>query len=1166
MKSLLLLCVLFVQSAAINAQASGAQAIQGLTPAANTYAIVVGISKYENSALSLEYADRDAKAFADYLQSTAGGNVPASNVILLLNENATYPAIYNALDSLLGVCKKDDLVYFYFSGHGDVENNTIYKLGFLLSYNTPRTNYINNAVRIDDLNDFANTLSVKVNAKVILITDACHSGKLAGNDYRGTFLVGDQLRTVQNKEIRITSCAPDQLSAEDAGWGGGRGVFSYYLVNGLKGMADADKNKTVTVNEIRNYLDSSLSADALLAQRLLKQSPVIKGNNDFKLARVDNNTMAALLGSAPLVSMNAPIVQSMAPLPMQPQAYFFKWLQGPAPEEKLDFFALNKFTAADIPFACLQMMKDSIAKAIPKNKTDSMQVQQDTARVNTAMNILRQNKDAAERFNTKLVEQLDNRGKEIIGLYLDGDAAELERRRYYNSRSNGYDVYPQLFSVALKLTPPKAYMYHVLNVKLHYFAGVAARLKIPTVEDPTALIDTALAEQQKAFALEENAAYIENELGVLYLLKKQPGVAEKHFLRATQISPQWAIPWANLAGLYTIKKETYQKAAAAVKTAMDLQPGFQGTYIVKAVLNEKKGLLLSAEELYRKSIQLNSRHYLPFERLGYVYMNTTQYAMADSFFYEADKRKKGFHFKPEFSALVSPMGFIVAPPFAQCPFDSADVGPRDVMGHFVWAMREYKNRNIDNAEKKFKQVIALDKTNPLAFHYLGKLLYEQKRWEEAAIIFNYAIDYFLDTGKFNAWCNKILAENLPQSKSRDCINGEFRLYAYDGIDDHYFAGRMYEHWSHFGEAEAEYKKIITLQPHFIGGHYLLWNMLEKMGRYKDAELSVRNFMAIDTIYGQNELNSFYQRMTTRFSDGGDWFYKAGDFLYSLSAANPSGFSRDRKKITPDEHKEVYIELFDDRDHQEPLTLPATLEQIQPAPFINYPRTMGITYLKKADSLLTADEEALADINYKLGDLFVWQGLPENAAPHYKKSIDLKPGNANTRLKLVDVCDVTYQFAGALEQLDSLYSRHEINFDKQLLMAKYSIHESRFTEADVLLKDAKQIHPYRIPAIADLSGRLQLLLGNLQPALAFYKDYLTQDSSNCQTMYSIARIYAQTGDKSMAWKWLQMAMEKGFRYGWVLQFDPAWHAYRGQVTWADLHKRYPARTYKDSAAP
>src|SRR5258708_22320537 len=133
---------------------------------------------------------------------------------------------------------------------------------------------------------------------------------------------------------------------------------------------------------------------------------------------------------------------------------------------------------------------------------------------------------------------------------------------------------------------------------------------------------------------------------------------------------------------------------------------------------EKKGNLLLAEELFRKSIKINSRHYLPFEGLGYVYTNTTQYALADSFFYESEKRKKGYHFnKDEQLPFAYSQNFEVLAPEA-CFFDSLDVNKNDVMGNFVWGVLSYEVNSFDVAEKKFKQGIALDKSNPLAFHYI----------------------------------------------------------------------------------------------------------------------------------------------------------------------------------------------------------------------------------------------------------------------------------------------------------------------------------------------------------------------------------------------------------------------------------------------------------------
>ncbi|HTH30224.1 MAG TPA: caspase family protein, partial [Lacibacter sp.] len=119
----------------------------------NTYAVVVGISRYQNSGISeLRFANRDAQMFFDYLRSPAGGSVPQDNIRLLLDSTATNAAVYNALSWLTQTVQANDLVYFYFSGHGDMESETARRLGFLLAFNTPRTNYLNNAIRIEDLN------------------------------------------------------------------------------------------------------------------------------------------------------------------------------------------------------------------------------------------------------------------------------------------------------------------------------------------------------------------------------------------------------------------------------------------------------------------------------------------------------------------------------------------------------------------------------------------------------------------------------------------------------------------------------------------------------------------------------------------------------------------------------------------------------------------------------------------------------------------------------------------------------------------------------------------------------------------------------------------------------------------------------------------------------
>lgn len=90
--------------------------------AINTYAVVVGISDYQDPGIpDLRFADKDAEAFANFLRSPAGGSLDQDHVKVLINAHATMAQFGIALDWLIENAKENDRVIIYFSGHGDVE-------------------------------------------------------------------------------------------------------------------------------------------------------------------------------------------------------------------------------------------------------------------------------------------------------------------------------------------------------------------------------------------------------------------------------------------------------------------------------------------------------------------------------------------------------------------------------------------------------------------------------------------------------------------------------------------------------------------------------------------------------------------------------------------------------------------------------------------------------------------------------------------------------------------------------------------------------------------------------------------------------------------------------------------------------------------------------------
>ncbi|HLP35512.1 tetratricopeptide repeat protein [Lacibacter sp.] len=1139
----------------------------------NTYAVIVGISKYQNPGIrELRFANRDAQMFADYLQSSAGGTVPQDNIRLLIDSSATNAAVYNALSWLTETVQQDDLVYFYFSGHGDMESETARRLGFLLAFNTPRTNYINNAIRIEDLNYYANTLSAKSKAKVILITDACHSGTLVTSDYRLKFLVGNELRKAKDNEIRITSCGPNELAVENEAWGGGRGVFSYYFLNALTGFADADKNGIVTVKEARQYMDSVIAKDPTLQKIRHKQTPALVGADQLLLATVNQQQFAQVQQqvSAPLPSA---VVRQQTEMSAQQLAdYFFELYTSYSPDVLLDYDRLKSASTENISLAVVQEAIRSIEKLSGTIRSAQTNAGDTTIIIGTSVRTLQllekqlnnnNNKRLQKQFNNRLLVAIDNHVQEVINDYLDGAEAELERRRYYNILTNGYDVYPKMLAFALRLADVENPLYKNLQVKYYYMLGVACRLKMPLVENSRSLFDSSFNMQQKAYALEENAAYINHEMGILNFDKRKYKQAEGYFLKAAMISPKWVLPWASLVGLYTATKQ-FDKAKDAYNTAVALQPGFQNTYVSAGIMHEEMNQWLTAEEMFRKSIKINSRHYLPFERLGYTYLKTTNYAQADSFFFEADVRKRGYFFNaPRHMKLPKPVIDQFDAVYEPCYFDSKLVNENDVAGNFAIAMDAYRSNDFFTAEDHFRKVIALDKTNPLAFHYLGKLYYDNKLRQGAELMFNFSVDYYKDSVSFSRYVDS-LQQHTPESPVKECVLKEFIKNYYRQIEDHYFLGTLYEQWNHFTESEQQYRIIIKKQPDFYGGYYLLWSMLEKIDRYQEAEQVIFAYRNINFPDGRNELFSFYKRMHVRLPGEGNWFYKAGKLLYETVNEDPDKYRIDYKEYKPDEDKSSHINRMA-MLNVEPFrfeTLPGIDSVVQLADKIRLPFTQGIACFLKADSLLTEDEYLLAEINDKLGDLYVWQGLVEDAPKHYQKAIDLQDKNSGIRLKLIDVLDRLYQFTSAQMHLDTLLNRKEINFPKQLLLAKYYAHSSKFKEASELLQQAEVTHVYKLAEIESLFGRIELLSNQPKKAIERYKTFLALKPDNVEAMYSIARIYAKLGNKKEAWRWLQKALDKGFLYSYVLKFDEVWNTYRTEPKWKRLMKNYQFIQYPD----
>ena len=287
-----LLFVVFVFSQQKGVSPLSTQNASPETQNSTTYAVVVGISDYQDEDIpDLRFADKDAEAFAGFLQSPAGGSLDEDHLKVLLNEQATVAQFAIALDWLWEVVQENDRVIIYFSGHGDVERKSITQPGYLLCWDAPSKIYLaGGALALPMFQDVITTLSVQNKAKVVVITDACRSGKLSGSSVGGAQITGTNLAKQYANEIKILSCQPDEYSIEGEQWGGGRGAFSYHLLDGLSGMADGNADNAVNLREIRNYLEENV-AEEVAPQN---QNPMVIGNLPEKLTDIFPELLAKI--------------------------------------------------------------------------------------------------------------------------------------------------------------------------------------------------------------------------------------------------------------------------------------------------------------------------------------------------------------------------------------------------------------------------------------------------------------------------------------------------------------------------------------------------------------------------------------------------------------------------------------------------------------------------------------------------------------------------------------------------------------------------------------------------------------------------------------------------------------------------------------------------------
>ncbi len=197
------------------------------------FGVFVGIRDYGGESSDLPNCDEDAIGLARTLRER--GVQAASQQAVLTNAQATPANMRAAIDAMGAQMGEEDLLFVFYSGHGGQQVGTV---GVVEPDGLDETIRLRGGTVLDD--ELAAWLA-PIRGQVLLALDSCYSGGFA--------------RDVVSMPRRVGLFASEEDTLSDvAGRYGAGGFLSYWLRLALEGVADGNRDGSLRVGELVDYL------------------------------------------------------------------------------------------------------------------------------------------------------------------------------------------------------------------------------------------------------------------------------------------------------------------------------------------------------------------------------------------------------------------------------------------------------------------------------------------------------------------------------------------------------------------------------------------------------------------------------------------------------------------------------------------------------------------------------------------------------------------------------------------------------------------------------------------------------------------------------------------------------------------------------------------------
>jgi WD40 repeat protein len=251
------------------------------------YLVTIGINEYKNPKYNLNYAQADADGVNASVKSISSSLFPEVVEFNIRNDEAIKQNIVNTFTEIRGKALEQDLLLVYYAGHGVVAADESGTSDFYLALHDLTQLYGKPDLLAEKALSAAEirVLTEGINAqKQIFMLDACQSGAaLESASKRG---VEEEKAIAQlarsTGTFWITASGSEQFATELEKLG--HGIFTYTILEGIKGNADVNKDRKLSIRELSVFIEEQVPALTEKFKGSAQYPSSYSFGNDFPIA------------------------------------------------------------------------------------------------------------------------------------------------------------------------------------------------------------------------------------------------------------------------------------------------------------------------------------------------------------------------------------------------------------------------------------------------------------------------------------------------------------------------------------------------------------------------------------------------------------------------------------------------------------------------------------------------------------------------------------------------------------------------------------------------------------------------------------------------------------------------------------------------------------------